>query len=354
MDIDKYVERATRLDTSGIDLGSFGSTPLDPGTLRCLRYMHDVECHTVCYLRDLLVTSAHLDPETTTFLTLWNYEEFFHGMAIASVLSAHGEPAGRDRTVHHRAQLGTRDRLMPFAHAIASWLAGCALSAVHMAWGAVNELTTQGGYSRLAARSANPVLADLLHRIMRQEGRHIDFYSSRAERLLAESGRARRLTRLALSRLWSPVGASVMPQREVRFVVSYLFGGTEGQAGETDRPAYQPDARYARTEPGSRFDREIRRLSGRVIDQAEPLRNCAQELGAHPPSPLSLVRADRACLSPADGPTPTTTTNREGLRARREPSTETSRRSCPGIVGGGADRDREVDQNGVCSTRRII
>jgi len=32
--------------------------------------MHDVESHTVCYLRDILVTRAHRDPEITSFLTM--------------------------------------------------------------------------------------------------------------------------------------------------------------------------------------------------------------------------------------------------------------------------------------------
>ena len=27
-----------------------------------IEYMHDVELHTICYLRDLLVTPAHNDP----------------------------------------------------------------------------------------------------------------------------------------------------------------------------------------------------------------------------------------------------------------------------------------------------
>ena len=58
-------------------------------------YMHDIECHTICYLRDLLVTSAHRDPEITTFLTFWSFEEYWHGEAIATVLRAHGEPPGR-------------------------------------------------------------------------------------------------------------------------------------------------------------------------------------------------------------------------------------------------------------------
>lgn len=69
--------------------------PLDESTLRYLRYMHDVEHHTVCYLRDLLVTRAHHDPTITTFLTFWAYEEYWHGEAIGKVLHAHGEQAGR-------------------------------------------------------------------------------------------------------------------------------------------------------------------------------------------------------------------------------------------------------------------
>ncbi len=244
MDVDTYLERAQRLDTVGIDFEEFGRHPLSNDALRCLRYMHDVECHTVCYLRDLLVTPAHRDPEVTTFLTLWNYEELFHGEAIAHVLEAHGEPAGRQRVSRHRRQMGPKDRLAPFAHGLASWVAGPAFGAVHMAWGAINEWSTQAGYARLAACSGHPVLVELLRRIMRQEGRHIDFYSSRAGALLAQSARARRMTRWALEKLWTPVGASIMPQAEVRFVVSYLFGDDDGR------------------EVARRIDRRIDRLPG--------------------------------------------------------------------------------------------
>ena len=53
--------------------------------LRCLRYMHDVEHHTVCYLRDLLVDPAPTTrPGMTAFLTFWACEEFWHGEAIAT------------------------------------------------------------------------------------------------------------------------------------------------------------------------------------------------------------------------------------------------------------------------------
>jgi len=74
MDIDTYTKRAGRVDLDGIDFDDFRRQPLDDDTLRCLRYMHDVEHHTVCYLRDLLVTSAHRDPERVAELsvsTIW-------------------------------------------------------------------------------------------------------------------------------------------------------------------------------------------------------------------------------------------------------------------------------------------
>ena len=64
---------------------------------------------------------------------------------------------------------------------------------------------------------------------MKQEGGHIDFYSSEAARRLETSRKARRLTRAALKRLWRPVGSGVMPTDEVGFLVRYLFDGEKGR-----------------------------------------------------------------------------------------------------------------------------
>ena len=77
--------------------------------------MHDVENHTVCYLRDVLVTRAHRDPEVTSFLTLWNYEEFWHGEAIAGILAAHDEPAGTGRIAALRQRLPKSDAWKPLS-----------------------------------------------------------------------------------------------------------------------------------------------------------------------------------------------------------------------------------------------
>jgi hypothetical protein len=98
-----------------------------------------------------------------------------------------------------------------------------------MTWGAINEWTTQAGYARLAKLADHPVLSDLLRRIMKQEGRHIDFYVSQAKDRLSDSRAAQRLTRWALRRFWAPVGSGVMPDEEVTFLSTYLFGGCEGR-----------------------------------------------------------------------------------------------------------------------------
>ena len=244
-DLATYRRHSAKLVTDDLDLASFESRPLDADALRCLRYMHDVESHTICYLRDLLVTRAHRDPEVTTFLTLWSYEELWHGEAIAAVLAAHGEAAGPTRVAATRRSLPRRDALRPVASQLAS-AASSHVTAVHMAWGAVNEWTTQAGYARLAARAGHPVLTELLRRVMRQEGRHVDFYASQANERLADSRAARRLARFTLRRLWAPVGSGVMPAAEVAFVSRYLVAGPEGAA------------------VAARVDRRIDRLPGLV------------------------------------------------------------------------------------------
>ncbi len=228
-DIATYRTHSEKLDLEHIDFDAFRDQPLSPEALRCLRYMHDVENHTVCYLRDVLVTRAHRDPEVTTFLTLWNYEEFWHGEAIAQILAAHDELAGTGRIAALRNRLPKSDKWKPISFQLASALTPH-LTAVHMTWGAVNEWTTQAAYARLAKLADHPVLAELLRRIMKQEGRHIDFYASQAKSRLGDSRAAQKVTRWALRRFWAPVGTGVVPDREVDFLRAYLFGDQDGQA----------------------------------------------------------------------------------------------------------------------------
>jgi len=243
MSTDTLVRRSARLVVDDIDFAAFAEHPLDADTLRCLRYMCDVESHTICYLRELLATRVHQDPEITSFLACWSYEEYWHGEAISRVLQAHDMASAPVRAGEIRRQRRRRDDLRLYLFAAASSVSRH-LPAVHMAWGAVNEWSTQAGYARLAARANHPQLTELLKRIMRQEGRHIDFYAGQARQRLADSVRAQRVTRFALRHFWAPVGSGVMPESEVQFLCRHLFSGDDG------------------VEVARRIDRHVSRLPG--------------------------------------------------------------------------------------------
>lgn len=255
VDTAMLVERVSeRVRWDDLDIESFADRPVDGGALRCLCYMHDVEYHTVCYLRDLLLTPAHADARVTAFLNMWTFQEYWHGEALASVLAAHGEPHGEERVAALRGRLGARDKVRPLAMALGGWLGAADFTAVHMTWGAVNEWVTQAGYSQLSRRARHPVLSELLKRIMRQEGRHIDFYAGEASERLARSRRAQRLRRFALRRFWKPVGSGLMPDVEVAHLAGYLFGDEDGR------------------QAARRIDRHVDRLPGlcglRLVERA--------------------------------------------------------------------------------------
>ena len=198
--------------------------PLPREAVRVLRYMQDIESHTIAYLRPLLGTRAIDDPEVATFLACWLYEETFHGQPLARFLAT----AGHTTVVRARSRATLSEWFDGVAtKVLARWWPD--FVAVHTTWGAINELTTLMGYARLSAVACHPVLSELLSRIMRDEARHFDFYFRHAARRLVRS-RTARLTRLIVERYWAPVGWGVAPAEETRFLARYLLTGSEGEA----------------------------------------------------------------------------------------------------------------------------
>ncbi len=225
-DIDTYLARTGALDLAAIDWAEVPGHPLPLEAVRTLRYMQDIESHTIVYLRSLLATRAIDDPDVARFLACWVYEESFHGLALERFLAAAGHPVG--------------PRPMPRGHERpAQWLEARATAllsrvwpdfcAVHMTWGAINELTTLTGYRRLAARAGHPVLTALLDRIARDESRHFFFYYRQADLRLRRPAVAR-IARLLVDRFWAPVGSGVQPGSELRFMAGYLFADAQGRA----------------------------------------------------------------------------------------------------------------------------
>src|SRR5262249_41064858 len=100
--------------------------------------------------------------------------------------------------------------------------------AVHMIWGATQELSTLHAYERVGARCNHPLLRDLCQRITKDERRHFAFYFNMAERFLAPRA-AQRLTRLLLEAWWQPVGMGVHSPEHVHFMVDWFYGDAQGQ-----------------------------------------------------------------------------------------------------------------------------
>ncbi|MBN9605428.1 MAG: hypothetical protein J0G30_02315 [Actinomycetales bacterium] len=228
-DIDKYTAGSKPVAWSDIDLEEFERDPLPPETLRVLRYMCDVEYHTVCYLRDLLTTPSYNEPEVGAFMTMWNREEFWHGEALAAVLGKHGITVDFDELKSTRLKLGWKDRLDPIKQSLLGGMVGKDFVAVHMAWGAVNEWSANAAYLRMAKLEQHETLAVLLKRIGAQETKHVAFYASQARERLAESRKAQVLTRFVLDRFWGPVGSTISEESEVKHVMGHLFAGEEGR-----------------------------------------------------------------------------------------------------------------------------
>ncbi|MCU1533851.1 MAG: hypothetical protein JWR53_332, partial [Glaciihabitans sp.] len=203
-DIDKYTATSVSVNWDDLDLEQYREHPLNDQSLRTLRYMTDVEYHTVCYTRDLLTTPSHKEAEMSSFMTMWNREEFWHGEALATVLGHHGIVVDFDELKATRLKLGWKDRLDPIKQSLLGKLVGADFVAVHMAWGAANELSAIQAYNRMADLEKDPTLAVLLKRIAAQEARHVAFYTSQARDRLAKSKRAQTLARFVLNKFWAP------------------------------------------------------------------------------------------------------------------------------------------------------
>lgn len=238
-DLDRYLRASKKLDLGELDWGRIPDHPLSDGDVMSMHYMMDIETHTVIYLRDLLGTRAANDPQVTAFLACWVYEELWHGEAFSDFLRAYGievpaEPKLPDgstalptrvkRTHRLREELGVGHRLSLIPTMLGSMVFRDFV-ALHMTWGAINELTTLTAYHQLIRRSSHPVLHQMLRRVIQDERRHFAFYRAQGSaRLAAAPRRTRRVVRWVFENLWTAVGAGVKSQEEVDALTLYLFG----------------------------------------------------------------------------------------------------------------------------------
>jgi rubrerythrin len=251
-DLDRYLRASQKVDLAGVAWDQIKAHRLSREEARTIAYMMDIESHTVIYLRDLLATKAAFEPDVTAFLSCWVYEELWHGEAFSRFLGEAGYllppddehvwgaapyPSRQARNSWIRRMAGSKGYAGHIGTLIGSSLFKDFV-ALHMTWGAVNELSTLTAYNLIIEKTQHPVLIDLLKRIVKDERRHFAFYRAQARMRLARSARARRFTRWAMEHLWAPVGTGVRPQRETDFVTAYLFGDEAGTAKAREMDAF--------------------------------------------------------------------------------------------------------------------
>jgi len=225
-DMEQYLNNSKKISISDLDFSRAKDFPISAEEIRCLTYMMDIESHTMIYLRGLLGTCAVRDPEVGAFLSCWVYEEFFHGRVLRQFLEAAGFPVDNARPDDVRKNRSWREKGEEVAAALLCRVVSD-FQALYLVWGAVQELSTLEGYGVLARRTQNPVLRDLLLRIIKDERRHFSFYFNKA-RLRLRSKSTQRVTLWILNRFWTPVGHGVKDTSEVQWTMRYIFGRAEG------------------------------------------------------------------------------------------------------------------------------
>jgi hypothetical protein len=225
-DLEKYLRNSGATRPDSFDWSDPGPS-LEDDVLFSLGYMMDIESHTVIYMKELLSTSVAEDPSITAFLSCWVYEEFFHSQVLKRLLKSQGLTVDDARFTELRRRRPARLMVEKLA-AMASHLTRH-FPAVHMTWGAINELSTLTGYHALIERTRHPMLTTVMSRIIKDERRHFSFYFNQARTMLQDPA-ARRITSFIVRHFWTPVGSPVRGDADARRICEFLFPGDEGRA----------------------------------------------------------------------------------------------------------------------------
>ena len=228
--IERYKAESRKLDTTGVEWDRIRDYPLSKGDLFFLHYAMDVENHVPLYLSHLLVTRACMNPVITTFLSLWAYEELWHGENLSRFLVEYGIPLENDTRIRNlRSDMGVSNSLSILSTMTMSWALDD-FAALYLSIGACNELSTATAYGALARNCQHPVLQDLLARIQKDERRHFAFYYNSAKEWMTDNPRAQKVGRIGMRLFWQVVGQGLKSQEEVDAISLYLFNDEAGLA----------------------------------------------------------------------------------------------------------------------------
>jgi hypothetical protein len=171
------------------------------------------------------------DPVVRRFLRVWLAQEVVHAELLARFLAARGIDVP---PVHREARHVRGARRGRLLNRLARLTVGDDFFGVHMAWGAVNELTTLRFYSVLRGTTQNELLRAILRDVIAQEALHYAFYRRVAIERLEGNPRGQRIVRWVLQHLWSPVGLGLRTRTDAERLMLGLFAERPDQVAQMD------------------------------------------------------------------------------------------------------------------------
>lgn len=225
LDIREHLTLSRRVELDDLDWAQAAREGLSDDDRRILTYFADVEGQTPYYMLEVAKLDVARDPELLTFLTMWNYEEYFHSHALTRLMEECGVkvPSAADRATAIRANARFKAKFEDFAQGMIAVTMPKTFIALWMFWGALQECLTTQAYEELARQTKNPVLEELCRRIAKQERRHFAYYFNNAREKLEGQPFAQKFVKAIARAFYAPVGGGVKTDEEAARCVAGLF-----------------------------------------------------------------------------------------------------------------------------------
>jgi rubrerythrin len=226
-DIAQHIAVSDRVEIEDLDWDLARKHGLSDHEVESLKFFADVESQTVYYFLEVAKLQVVRDPELLTFLTMWNYEEYFHSHAITRLMEECGVKieTATERGTKVRAGARFKAKLEDFLQTLMARMMPKRFVALWMFWGALQECLTMQAYEEVIRTTQNPVLAELFRRIAKQERRHFAYYFGQARDRLADNPRAQKFCLFIAKHFYGPVGSGVKSEAESAALVARLFPG---------------------------------------------------------------------------------------------------------------------------------
>jgi rubrerythrin len=215
------------VDIEDLDWAQARKVGLTDREVETLQFFADIESQTVYYFLEVAKLQVARDPELLTFLTMWNYEEYFHSHAITRFMQECGVAVvdATARSTKIRAGARFKAKFEDFGQTLIAKLMPKRFVALWMFWGALQECLTTQAYEEVIRTTQNPVLAEMFRRIAKQERRHFAYYFNQARERLQDNKRNQKFCRYILRKFYAPVGGGVKTDAEGARLVAQLFPG---------------------------------------------------------------------------------------------------------------------------------